>query len=265
MKEKNMDGKDVLEKTMEKKKIPKEVSQEILKKILKNLILAIVVMIYFIVANVCYTRFESEQMERIIQIFSGIFLLSGLIILEIAYKRESGTLTIIAIELFVLSMHALFINHITIVYGFDFRIYILTSSYLFAIYYVLKSIIIYTKARMKYLKSLSDIPEILKDEPIIKEAKKRNKKEKVVDSNINNNKEKVEEKKVKEKNVKETKPKSIRVKNRKVTKKTDSTSKKNDKQNKSTTKQKTQNKNADSKKENILEEKESKTSRKTNY
>ena len=51
MKEKNMDGKDVLEKTMEKKKIPKEVSQEILKKILKNLILAIVVMIYFIVAK----------------------------------------------------------------------------------------------------------------------------------------------------------------------------------------------------------------------
>ena len=78
-------------------------------------------------------------------------------------------------------MHALFINHVITIYDFDFRVYLLTSSYIFAIYYVLKSIVIYTKARMKYLKSLSDVSEIVKDEPIIKEAKKRKNKEELFD------------------------------------------------------------------------------------
>lgn len=251
MKEKEIEGKDLLEKTLQKKKIPKEVSQEILRKILKNLILAIVVMIYFIVSNICYTKFDTEQMERIIQLFSGGFLLAGLIMLEIAYKKESGSLTIIAIELFVLCIHALFINHITIVYNFDFRIYLLTSSYIFAIYYVLKSIIIYTKARMKYLKSLSDIPEILKDEPIIKEAKKRNKEEDVLDSKINDNE---EMKKV----IKETKPKSIRVKNRKKADKVGTTNNK-----KSAEKKKTQNKSTDIKKDEKVKTTKKRSSKNT--
>ena len=170
--EKSTIDEQILEREM-RKHIPKEASQEILKKIFKNLIIAIVVMIYFISTNILYARLDLEKMERITQIFSGVFILSGLIVLEIAYKKDSGTLTVTAIELLVLSMHALFINHVITIYDFDFRIYLLTSSYIFAIYYVLKSIVIYTKARMKYLKSLSDVPEIVKDEPIIKEARKR--------------------------------------------------------------------------------------------
>ena len=159
----------ILEREMAKKRIPKEVSQEILKKIFKNLIIAIVVMIYFIFTNILYTKLDLENLEMATQIVSGVFIVSGLIVLEIAYKKDSGTLTITAIELLILSMHALFINHVITIYNFDFRVYLLTSSYIFAIYYVLKSIVIYTKARMKYLRSLSDVSEIVKDEPIIKE------------------------------------------------------------------------------------------------
>ena len=44
-------------------------------------------------------------------------------------------------------------------------------------YYIIKTIIIYFKARKKYLSSLSDVKEIVKKEkPIKKEAKKRRKK-----------------------------------------------------------------------------------------
>ncbi len=158
---------------MAKKKVPKQVSQEILKKIFKNLILAIVVMVYFISCNILYTQLPLEQMETITKVISGVFLLASIILFEFAYKRDSGTLTMTAIELLVLSIHALFIYHIITIYQFDFRTYLLASSFLFAIYYVLKSTVIYTRARMKYLKSLSDISEIVKDEPVIKEAKKR--------------------------------------------------------------------------------------------
>ena len=164
---------EVLIQETEKKKVPKQVSQEILKKIFKNLILAIVVMIYFISCNIVYTQLEWNQMEIITKAVSGVFLLASIIMLEFAYKRDSGTLTMTAIELLVLSIHALFIDHVVTIYQFDFRTYLITSSYVFAIYYVLKSTVIYTRARTKYLKSLSDISEIVKDEPVIKEAKKR--------------------------------------------------------------------------------------------
>ena len=212
----------IMEREMIKKHIPKEVSQEILKKIFKNLIIAIVVMIYFISVNILYAKLDVEKMEIITQAFSGVFILSGLIVLEIAYKKDSGTFTITAIELLVLSMHALFINHVITIYDFDFRMYLLTSSYIFAIYYVLKSIIIYTRAKMKYLKSLSDVQEIIKDEPIIKEAKKRKdklsntvEKAKVKDDLF----ERVEKMKIKQERKKNTDTKKKDVKKSNTTKK----------------------------------------------
>ena len=163
----------IVEREMAKKKVPRQVSQEILKKIFKNLILAIVVMIYFIACNIVYTKLEMNQMEMITKAVSGVFLLASIILFEFAYKKDSGTLTMTALELLVLSIHALFINHVITIYQFDFRAYLLTSSCIFATYYVLKSIVIYTRDRIKYLKSLSDISEIVKDEPVVKEAKKR--------------------------------------------------------------------------------------------
>ena len=74
----------------------------------------------------------------------------------------------------MLSLHSLSIMHIITIYKYDFRFYLLTSSYIVSIYYVLKAIIFYTKGRREYLNSLSDISEIVKkDEPVVKEAKKR--------------------------------------------------------------------------------------------
>ena len=194
---------EILEQKMAKKKVPKQVSQEILKKIFKNLILAIVVMIYFISCNILYTQLEWEQMETITKAVSGVFLLASIISLEFAYKRDSGTLTMTAIELLVLAIHALFIDHVVTIYQFDFRNYLITSSCIFVIYYALKSTVIYTRARIKYLKSLSDISEIVKDEPVVKEAKKRNE-EPVVEIEEQKKVDK-EEKKQKTKSVKEKK------------------------------------------------------------
>lgn len=193
---------EILAQKMAKKKVPKQVSQEILKKILKNLILAIVVMVYFISCNILYTQLEWAQMEMITKAVSGVFLLASIISLEFAYKRDSGTLTMTAIELLVLAIHALFIDHVVTIYQFDFRNYLITSSCIFVIYYVLKSTVIYTRARIKYLKSLSDISEIVKDEPVVKEAKKRNE-EPIVEIEEQKQVE-IEEKKPKPKTKKET-------------------------------------------------------------
>lgn len=170
------------EKQKKAKKLPKEVSQAILKRIVYNILKAIGIIIYFAILNLAYIRMDQERLIGDIQIFAGTFLVLGIVFLEISYKQDSGAKAITAIEFIVLSLHSLSIMHVITMLEYDFRFYLLTSSYIFAIYYVLKAIVIYTKERRKYLKSLSDISEIVKkDEPIKKEAKKRNSKEKEQD------------------------------------------------------------------------------------
>ena len=143
--------------------------------IFKNLLKAIGIMCYFIVLNFAYTRMNTDRLMNDIEIFSGLFLISGLIMLERAYKKDDGKIALSGIELLCLSMHSLSVNHVITFYQYDFRFYLLTSSYVFAIYYVLKTIVIYTKEKRQYLRTLSDISEIVKEEPIKKEAKKRRK------------------------------------------------------------------------------------------
>ena len=164
-----------LEEERKSKKIPKEISQEILKKIFINLIIAIAIMGYFAILNYSYDKINQDNLVNIIEICSGVLLLISLILLEVSYKKDSGTLAITAIEFLVLTFHSLLIIHIITRYEYQFQFYILTSSYTVATYYVLKSIILYTKGRREYLKGLSDISEIVKkEEPIKKEAKKQN-------------------------------------------------------------------------------------------
>lgn len=161
------------EKT-KKNNIPKEISQEILKKIFYNLLRAIGVMLYFVILNLAYVNIKQEKLVGDIKVFSGAFLVAGIYMLEKAYKSDSGEKAITAIELLVLALHSLSIMHIITFYKYDFRFYLLTSSYVFSIYYVFKSIVMYTKGRKEYLNSLSDISEIVKkEEPIKKEAKKK--------------------------------------------------------------------------------------------
>lgn len=199
------------DKQENKKKIPKEISQEILKKIFRNLLKAIGIMFYFIILNLAYSTMKQERLVGDIKVFAGAFLVVGMLFLEKAYKQDDGSTAISGIEFLFLSLHSLSIMHVITLFKYDFRFYLLTSSYLISIYYVLKAIILYTKGRKDYLNSLSDISEIVKkEEPIKKEAKKRseenekqgNKKETVKKEKKESNKKK-QEKETHETNQKE--------------------------------------------------------------
>lgn len=150
-----------------------------MKKIEKNLSRALCIIIYFMILFFAYTRMNLDRLAQDIQVFSGAFLVLGILALEKAYKKDSGEVAITGIELLALSMHSLSIMHMITLLKYDFKSYMLISSGIVVIYYALKVIIIYTKDKKEYLKGLSDISKIVKeDEPIKKEAKKRNKNEK---------------------------------------------------------------------------------------
>jgi len=174
-----------IKKYVMKINITTDVSEEILNKIFWNVIKAIGIVIYFMILNIAYTKMQEIRILEDTKIFAGVFLIAGLIQLERAYKKDSGKIAISALELIVLSLFTLSIIHMATLLKYDFRLYVLTFSYLFAIYYILKSIIVYTKEKREYLQSLSDISDIVKkDKPVKKEAKKRQKKNKKEDEEI---------------------------------------------------------------------------------
>ena len=142
----------------------------------KNILIAVIIMIYFIIINSMYYKFDNTMLLNILKVLSIAVLFFGIIVLEIAYRKEKGNLGINAIEIIILAGHTLSITHIVQLQKFEFANYILVSSYIFSIYFLLKSIIIYTKEKRDYLKSLSDIREIVVNNPVKKAATKKGEK-----------------------------------------------------------------------------------------
>ena len=171
-------------KTEEKKEnFSKEIDKKSNKKVFINLLIAIAIMAYFCILSVAYKQWVHENIVDVVKVTTMVFLAISLILIEIAYKKESKTIAIHAFEILALSIHSLTTMHVTKINNFDFNNYILMSSYGFSIYYVLKTIIIATKSRKQFLNGLSDIPEIVqKEEPKKKEASKKDKKKKEKES-----------------------------------------------------------------------------------
>lgn len=151
-------------------------NKKISKKVFENILIAVAIMLYFIMINFAYYRVEQNILLVGLKVLSIIVLALGITILEISYRKENGELAINAVEILVLAVYTLSVAHIVEIQKFNFANYVIVSSYIFSIYYLFKAIVIFTKERRAYLKSLSDIKEIVSNEPTKKEAEKRNKK-----------------------------------------------------------------------------------------
>lgn len=229
----------------------KEVKEKYLKEIYFNVLKAIITMLFFFVLNKAYENVSSEHFALGIEIFTMIFLFIAIYIFEQAYKKDDGKLAIQGIEILVLSTYTLTSRHIANKFDFDFKIYSLVASYIFAIYFILKGIVVYTKGRREEAEELSDIREIVKkEEPLKKEATKRTKED---------NKEEINDE-IKEDNKKseETKKSTTKKKTAKktTTKKTTTTAKST-----STKKNSTTTKNATTKKTTKKAEEKPKTTK----
>ena len=194
------------------RKLPKDINQDVLKKVFRCLIEAIIIISYFMVLNIAYNKMNHNRLMEDIKIFSGIFLLLGILFIERGYKKDNFEISLYGIESLGISFHSLSILHVINMYKFEFQYYLLASSYIFALYFVLKAVIIYTKGKKDYLKNLSDIPEIVKEKPQKKEAVKASEREKVKKEDKIKDKENKKEadNKITEKITKQEKPKSAK-------------------------------------------------------
>ena len=125
----------------------KEVSEKHMKKIYLNILKAILVVIYFLTLNLVSEKISALYLERGIEICTMIFLFLAIFIFELAYKKDDDDLVVQGIEVLVLSAYTLTSQYITKRFNFNFKIYFLASSYIIAIYFIVKCIWYYTKGR----------------------------------------------------------------------------------------------------------------------
>jgi thymidine kinase len=130
----------------------KEINEKHMKKIYLNVLKAIIIMLYFFVLNVAYSNVSAGYLEKGIEICTMIFLFVAIFIFEVAYKKDNDDLAIQGIEILVLATYTLTSQHITKKFEFNFKSYSLVASYIFAIYFILKCIVIYTKGRKEMAK-----------------------------------------------------------------------------------------------------------------
>ena len=164
------------EKKVSIKDIFKNINNLITGDVLANLAYSSIIMIYFMFFNIQYEAVSSDILVKYINISSMIFLFISIMIIEISYKKEDDNILIYGLEFLVLAIFTLLIKHIPKLFECNTQTYILIGSYLFAIYYMLKSTILYTFEKQQELKKYSDIKEIVKDEPIKKASKRKNSK-----------------------------------------------------------------------------------------
>lgn len=141
---------------------------------LANLAYSSMIMLYFMFFNIQYQVVPLETATKYINISSLVFLFTSILIIEVAYKKDKENIGLYGIEFLILAFMILLIKHIPKIIGCSVQIYILGISYIFAIYYMLKTSVLYTLEKRQELINFSDIKDIVIDEPIKKASKRKN-------------------------------------------------------------------------------------------
>ena len=142
-----------------------------------NLTYAIITVIYFVFISTQYSKFSGVNLNNYIHISSLFFLGISIVIMEISFKKSDELIFANGIEFLAMAVFILLTQHMSKLFNYSIQVYTLAGANFIGIYYILKSAVLYTKNQQDKLNSLSDIKEIVKDEPIKKASKRKNKKE----------------------------------------------------------------------------------------
>ncbi len=152
-----------IKKAIEKKKVlPKEKREKIYGSLFRNIAVAGVIILYFIFLNLGKLNIKPDVYVTDLKVFSMCILGTAIAIIENAYKKDSGELALYGIETIILALSTVGLIYVELMLSSKYVFIVTAMSYLFAIYYVIKSIIIYIRQRKKYF--VDDMKEIIKEE-----------------------------------------------------------------------------------------------------
>lgn len=155
-------------------KIKNILKKEMVKKIITNLIYSILIIIYCVVLNTQTDLLGQTLLIKYINISSLTFLAIAIIMLEVGYRKDKTNIFINGIEFIIFAISILLIKQMPKTFECTMKDYTEIITYIFVAYYIVKTGVQYTIKKHKQLKDLSDINEIVKEEPTKKASKRKN-------------------------------------------------------------------------------------------
>ena len=124
-----------------------------------NVLVAIVVLIYFVFLILGFYNIDTNIYQTDLKVFAMAILLLAIILLEIAYKKDNGRIAIFGIETIVIAIITLALIYIHLMFASRYVLITLATAYILALYYVIKSVVIYIRGKQKYF--LDDVKEMI--------------------------------------------------------------------------------------------------------
>lgn len=144
----------------ENKKIPSEELGKINTRVFQNICLAVVSMVYLNFVILGFINIENAVFITDLKVFSMVLLTISIGVFEYAYKKDSGRCAASGIEILLLAFITMAFIYINLMWADKFIYIVAFITYVLAIYYVAKSIIIYKKMKKEYF--MNKMKEIIK-------------------------------------------------------------------------------------------------------
>ncbi len=133
-----------------KNKIPKQDMKKIYNAVLPNIYIAIGVIIYFIFMILGFYNINNKVFVTDLKAFSIFALFGAIVIFEYAYKKNSIKFAIYGIEVLIVAILTMLLIYINLMYFNKFAYISSIISFIFAVYYVVKCVIIYKINKKEY-------------------------------------------------------------------------------------------------------------------
>ena len=152
---------EVVAKEIKKnKKIPKEALNKIYTRVFNNIFLAIAVILYLDFVILGFMNIDHNVLMTDLKVFGIMLLVISIYNIEKAYKNESKSYVISAIEFAELANSTIKIIYINVIMPSKIVPIIVLLAFAFAIYYTIKATVIYLKSKKKYY--METMKEIIK-------------------------------------------------------------------------------------------------------
>ena len=155
---KKIDEKQIAEQIETAKKMPRDEKKKIYKKVFSNILLG------FIGIGVGFLNIEGPTFITDLKVFSLAILAIAIILFEYAYGKDDDNTALYGIEMLFVAIMSLVLLYTCILHQDKFIAAANIVACIGVLYYLVKSISIYIREKLKWKKTISDVKEIVSEE-----------------------------------------------------------------------------------------------------
>ena len=143
--------------------LTKDRKKRIYSEIAKSILMAILIVLIYIEIEISYNVIKADVFIMALNIASLIGIVFTIILFEVAYKKDGGSVTFYSIEAMVISISYILLIYTYSFYKSDFKFVISIFMTISTVYYLLKSIVIFFKGKRKLkMESLAEYGKEMK-------------------------------------------------------------------------------------------------------